>query len=420
MRAHAKFYASHATEELDELAVLERRADKTGYKPLQADVLYELGLVRENTIGNEAAFDALNRAESLAEAGGADQKAGLTAAWLAGLQTSLGHGDSARQWLDRARILLERIGGDPDLESQIEQSAAGIESNEGRNDSATEHQRKAVALLEASRGLDDQWTLTSLSQLASMLGGQQRFAEALVITRKAIPALERVLGTDNSKVTDALITQSALEEAMGDFAAADRDIERARDIARRADGTDSTWYIHALAQVADLRYEEGRGEDGLVVVREAESIIARAAAGSTQDTLAKNSHARLALLVGDYATAIDYERQAIALSDKLASDPTLTGEMKAELGVALLRTHRAAQAVTVTEQAIPQLAQGYPEWEDLGVARFTLACALSELHRDPERALALAREAKADLAHVPWRTADIADVAAWLREHHAE
>jgi tetratricopeptide (TPR) repeat protein len=79
---------------------------------------------------------------------------------------------------------------------------------------------------------------------------------------------------------------------------------------------------------------------------------------------------------------------------------------------ALMELGRAADAIPYLERSLTLRRRGYRG--DYGRAQFALARALTAAHRDPARAVALARSAREELAKYPFLAFDLHEVDAWL------
>ncbi|HEX4404162.1 MAG TPA: serine/threonine-protein kinase [Polyangia bacterium] len=239
--------------------------------------------------------------------------------------------------------------------------------------------RHTEAILRRIGGHDLMWALYYDSR-GGMRQQQGRLREAIEDSRLAVAAKERVLGPDAVEVGVSL-TNLANHMAYG------------------------ANFVEALA----------------VNQRAFEILAKELGAAHPRTTITTTNQAQFLFRIGKFDEAIELARGALAVFER-ETDPSglvVTYPMRT-LGNCYLRTGRAREAVTVLERALVIREGNHMPAIRLAEIRSPLARALFDLGRDPTSALALARQALADLtqaASTPVVALDRAELEQWLRAH---
>jgi len=118
---------------------------------------------------------------------------------------------------------------------------------------------------------------------------------------------------------------------------------------------------------------------------------------------------------GAFADAIEAHEKALAiLEGAFDGDHPKVGAALSDLGMTRLDAEEFEEAVRVLERALKIRVAAEKRAEKIGETRFALARAIEGMGSDETRALALAREARAELRD--GEPEELAKVEAWLAE----
>lgn len=281
-------------------------------------------------------------------------------------------------------------------------------------DAAATLLERALAIREHVFGADDPSVATTAANLAEARIAERRLAEARALVERALRIREAKLGPDHPLVASAYVILSAVERLEGAPERAHQRVQTALSIERKAYGEDSaklasTYREDARALVALGRLPEARSAAEQAVAIDKKTIgEANSDHGESLQALAGVLRAE-----GRFADAIPLYRRAVALleSELGTGSEGLVGSL---LGLcdALAETGDAPGALAACERASP-LAAHAPA-DAIGVAEFQLAKARWTAGRDRPQAVALAREARARLAALPYPSEDLPRIDRWL------
>jgi eukaryotic-like serine/threonine-protein kinase len=261
----------------------------------------------------------------------------------------------ARRFFEQGMSAVRRLGGDDVQEGLLRNAFASVLSLQGEDEeSQGQFELALTASTRAGYRLLVGEILDNLGQ-ADLAGGNLQAASEHF--RRAEETLVPLVGERHRFVLTVRNDEALLHLQRGDFAAA-------RDVAKT---------------VADGFAALGRGE----------SDDASVALATLADALMELHDAERARLMA---------ARSVEVRDKLKVPPTRLVGPLATLGRAWVELHEPASALAPLERAVSS-DKGDPE--SRADARFALARALTELHRDAERATALASEAKGLLDKLP-------------------
>jgi hypothetical protein len=87
------------------------------------------------------------------------------------------------------------------------------------------------------------------------------------------------------------------------------------------------------------------------------------------------------------------------------------------LAAAQAGLYKPKLAIPLAEQALTILGKHHSYSGQTAWTKFALARALTAAHQDPKRAAELARQAKEELATLPWKKRQLDEVTAWMGKH---
>ncbi len=457
-RVRALRDTAHFNQALTRAEALARSARDLGYRPLEAEALFELGVTQD------AIADYYSAESTLIDAVAAAESVGLTeieqSGWTALIKVSgneLENFALGQRWAELARAATEHLGG-ADANARFLSYRGSLSSAQGKYPEAIADLRAALWIEQAS-GANPLARSDTLMTLGDTLWDTEQPDAALALFREALELRTHALGPDHPGVADALY---AIGDALGMRSQQEQALEsyeRARVIFERTLGPDSPKVAELLDRIGMATDILGRPSEGLKLVRQAlklveqrneaetatgamylahvafildhlerydesEGLYQRALAirqrvlGPVHPDVATNlsNLGRAYLHHRHFTDALDYFRRALAIdepranADGIASDLVGLGHVSLELG-------QPNDAIAPLERALalPGLRPGRR-----GSVAFTLALALWAADRDRVRAVKLAEQARDDLGPAEgWEFAKMRDsIAEWLATHH--
>jgi eukaryotic-like serine/threonine-protein kinase len=366
------------------------------------------------------------------------------------------------RWYAHGKAALERMGGDPELDAELERAVAIAYIAHGEVAPAETHVRASLRIREQAFGADHTsmgapWgalgqllamkgdyvgareafqrslelnereygpahpnIAASLDNLGSAYGESGMIAEALPLFERAMAIRTAALGdqhptsaTSHHNIATALSSLGRLDEARGH---ARRELE----ILERLQGPDDPAVASALEMLAGLQGRAGDQQDALRnFARAYEIAVARLGEDRPSTAHYAYNYAGALLVVGRDAEALALHERALANRIRmLGEDHPKVGMSHAGVAQALLALGRADEALDHAERAVASITTTDSEPSDLATARFALARALWEsVHgRDRKRALVEADAALELISRAPGDVTAPA-IASWIAEH---
>ncbi len=278
----------------------------------------------------------------------------------------------------REAYFIARTTGDHDLALQAAtQLVYLLGFHVSRLDGAGEWSRHVQAELPWVSAEEEQ--ASSLNTLGGLAFLQDNHQEAVALCQRALIVWEQVLGPEHPRVTHALGNLGVVLHAQGKYAEATELHRRSLVIIETALGPEHPSVTYSLNNLAASLYLQGARPE-----------------------------------------AAEAYRRALAVQEQtLGLDHPLLGDSLVGLALIYVDDQRAAEALPLAERALAVLERHEAGPETLSEARFVLARALMAMGQDPQRALALARDARDALrtSAAPLSLIDLAQVEAWLRAH---
>jgi tetratricopeptide (TPR) repeat protein len=419
-------------------------AKALGYRPIEAEALVRLGEIQVWLQDGERAAGTLRAAARAGEAGHDDEIRARALAWLVGVVGfNLEKPPEALALADDARAALERLGGDPYVESILEGSLGRTYSRTTDYAKMLEHHEKSLVLRRKLFGEDDPNTASGYNNVAAAFTQLGRYRDSLLMHRKAQGIREKVLGPDHPDTAMSDINVGGAEYELGELDAALRDTNMGLGAAMPSlPPTHMTILIGELNRAA-IEAELGRYADAQVTYdalfatlrakQPHSQRMIRALSDHANVVLARTGHAKAALAEAEQAIAIASEgggtpdddvafamqakgyalemlgqldaalavyRQAIDIDEKVLGhdDPKIL-DLVAGVGTVALAQHRPADAAAAFEHALA-IAKAHDiggKWR----ARLEFELARAVAKSDPARARTLATSARGWYAGSP-------------------
>jgi len=399
-RAGALYLAGRFEDRLATAVEAVAAAEAGGYRPLAAEALIERGIAEADLGRLDQARESLVAGLEAAERGRDDHQAAFAAlhlVWVEGvLDVRFGE---AERWRRVAAAKIERSGGDPRLEAELADTAAGAFRQHGDYPRAQAEQRRNLELVSALEGaeslaaarahhslglvLAEQGELesalaeldralelkrrhlgpshpgiaTSLVSRADVLAGLDRGAEAVADAERGLAILESVLGAGHRELATALNNLAVAYEVAGRLDAAEAAHQRGLDLVRDTLGPDHPQLGYTALNLAILRYRRGDPAAAVVPASEAAAVLARAL-GDTHPhvAFAENNLGMFLLYAGRPTEAVAHLETALRIRSAAGVDPVLVEQTRFNLARAAWGAGQRSRATTLARSARSALA----------------------------------------------------------------
>lgn len=434
-------------------------AEASGYWPVTAEALLELGLLEERS-ADPAGAETLRRAAEAAAAGGHVRVAAAAFTRLVRVfaYEKVEH-PRARQYSGLAGAALERLGRPAELEAELADHLGRLAFQEADYGTALERHLHALELKRRVFGAQHPEVAASLLRIANVRAEQGAFEEAEAAARQAIADYEAALGPSHPQVAVALLALGSVLHRRGDLEAALEPCRRALAISEASLGRRNSRVADARLQLGGVLSDLRRLDEALGHYQAAREIL-ESQLGASHPRLAQvlSAVASVHLDRGEIAPSLDLYRRALAIQEaayggghpwvaltlyNLGAASKKLGDFRASrgyferslslwekvhgrehylvahaltgLGQALNELGLAAEAVAHLERALAiRLAQaGDPVL--LANTRFALARALASSGGDRRRARELALAAEQSFRQAGTKTEhELTEVERWL------
>ncbi|MBS2031313.1 MAG: protein kinase [Deltaproteobacteria bacterium] len=397
------------------LTPLAKESHQLNYRPLEADVLFNLGHAQGRNTEFSSATATFGQALDVALVARTDVLAARAAARRVGAASLAGKSATEVDAdVAQARPLVERVGEQSVAAVEFEQALGLQYSNRGREIEGLLHFQRSEDLAEKVYGLDNPQTLIALNNLGAGFNGVGKYDEEIAAYKRALEVSDHIFGPESD---NARIVWTNLAQAYADLGRTPPTLEALEHVrALSKEHGDNLYTSTALGAAARTLAVDGR-------VAEAEKLSDQAMAIAQQ---------RGATEVPDMADVLRYacevhlaaNKPELAVRDYEAVVKVMTGQLEPDSpdwvqylrvgGAAYLLAGQQPKARAILERGLG-LAKNrpfYPGW--IPEMRFNLARAVAPT--DPRRATELAKQAHDELANVPAQKALLAEVDAWLQK----
>jgi eukaryotic-like serine/threonine-protein kinase len=459
--ARAKRGTGELAPALELARAIAADARALGYRPFEAEAALLHGQLQRE-LNKPEAEATLQAALLSAEAGRHDEVAARARAilvFLVGYEKA--EYDRGLALVPPATAALERLGGNPEIESMLERALGAIDADQSKLDTAIAHFEKALALAERAFGPGHPGVATVLGNLGMAVMARGDIARSLELHRRALHLYETLLGPEHPTTGTALHALGNAHFSAGDDERAQQELRRALALREAALGADHPDVAANLSDLSRVLRRRGKLDDALALSRRALAIgekafgpdhpafasqlmgfaldLSRAGKYAETDEPLRRAEAIFTRLHGaehidvarvrtvraDVQMRQERWRSAAALYERalpvLAASPA-AGELligsQVNLAKAYVELGRPARAVPLLERLAKELASLHPQGR--GALEFTLAQALWDSRRDRKRARQLAGRALAGLRALEGTPPEqVAEIERWLASHRA-
>jgi tetratricopeptide (TPR) repeat protein/tRNA A-37 threonylcarbamoyl transferase component Bud32 len=375
----ALYFAGKYREGLQLAAPAAKDAESIHYRPVEAEAFQVLGFLQSATADWHHAEETIRRAITAAEAGGhvdVEIQAWTQLAWILSNQDDrLADAENAHE---HAAAIIERVGGHQRQTSLGLNALCTVYWKQRRFDDMIRCQTQVLELDQKGPVVDYENIGAAYNNFGVAYEAKGELEPALDYYHRALPILERSLGSQHPKVGGVLTNIGVALEKQGRYAESQGYEERALAIFEASLSPTAPQVALVLSDLADV-------------------VAAR----------------------GDYETALHHYERALTIARK-APTPSLLAMVQCGIGDAQVRLGHPQKAIAPLEEALAKPLHSAASVSIVRQARFDLAWALWDTGGDRRRARQLASEA---LTATPADATDAlstklrGEILAWQKKH---
>ena len=285
-----------------------------------------------------------------------------TKSTLAGIYQAIGQPARAEALLAETLRAQQRQLGAAD--SATIETTAGLSStllDEGKFAEAVALLRPMLDICRKTRGAEHPYTLLIQNNLAGALWCQGQFAEAAELHQQTFNASKRILGPEHPDTLRSMNNLARSLSAAGRFAEAADLNRQILEIRRRVLGPEYHDTLRSMSSLAECYRELGRLAEAEALFREASGAMKRVLGAEHPDTLQALAGLGATLLAQQKpADAEPILRQCLDAHTKIDASDWTTAAARSQLGVALARLGRFAEAEPLVVSGYEELAKAEP------------------------------------------------------------
>ena len=360
---------------------LEKDANAIDYRPVQAEVLYQLGDLLDRSGEYKEAENALHDAARAAGESGNAQlvaKAMVMLVWVVGYEQAR---PEESLFIARDALVVIELGrGDDDVRAQLLNNMGIVSWRQAEFDKALDYHLKALAIKEKSLGPEHPGVAISLNNLGVVLRQQGQYEKALRNYRKALAIQKRALGPEHPDVALALDNMGVVFSVQGEYEKALGYHRKALAIRENALGGEHPNVAWSLDNIGKALQTKREYKESLEYYMKSKKI---------------------------YENAFGLEHPFLAWP--------LNG-----IGSVFVSLGKPNQALESLERLVSICKRKICEPESYGRGLFALARALVATNRNKDRAIKLAKQAREVFIKNPKAfKKEIEEVNTWLKKHGA-
>jgi tetratricopeptide (TPR) repeat protein len=330
-------------------------ARETGYQPLIAEVLGQLGSAEASAAKYREGEEHLRQAYFLAGRTEHDEVAALAANNLAFVVgENLERFDEGLAWAQQAQMWHDRAQTGPREAGKIIHTRAVILSDQGKYDEALELHQQALAWRERELGPEHPDVANSLNALAGNLRAKGDFEASLAHYERALQIRANLVGVEHPHYAVTLNNMGTVLDAMGRREEALDTYGEALRIREKTLGPDHLYVSTTLINMATIYSDMGRFKEALENYTRAAEIAERTKGpqSSRMATVLNNRGAVHVHLRNTEQAMADFEQAHEIWKSTLGPDHPHTAMPLANMGDLLSREERFPEAKTYITQAL--------------------------------------------------------------------
>jgi len=320
---------------------LESQVAATSYLPLQAELRYHLGWLLQQTGDVDAGLRQLELAFDDAESSRSDRTRLEVLIKLIVTLASNGHPEQAQRWGEVAVAILNRMGGESSLESDLMGNLGNVALLRGRYQEAWDFFDKARALQRDTLGPDHpkQAKVSYGLGLAALRQGQH--ARAIQMLTEALMQTEAAKGPQHPEMGSRHVMLATAYRESGLATQALTHAEAALQVREATLGPDHPAVADAYDELGECLFALKRYEEALKAFGKAVDIKREKLGQEHPDlTYSYDGLGKVLLARGEAGQAITYLRQALSYED---AEPEALAETGFLLAQALWATGKKPQ-----------------------------------------------------------------------------
>lgn len=361
-----------------------QRASAVGFEPVEAEAMYEYGLLAVSAGDLEGGAENMEQAYLRAAGLRHDRLAAATAVRLVSVHGRfLMNEELARQWARRAESTFDRLEDTTLHRAALQYNLGLLEHAHGDLDLAEHLFREALELFEREEDAQNAAIIKlSLGVIANSDGRPQ---EALALFEEVYAIHRAELGLDHPDTATALSSVAGAQSSLDQLLVALENFATAKDVLERSFGSEHHAVASAYLNVGVVELELGRYEASLDNhVRALELFEATLPPSHPRTATAVENVARLNLLLGDAEKARAGHARALEMRRKqLKPGNSLLALSHANLGLALAHLGRSDEVQAQFDAALSVLRDGGGDEESRGAVIFKRAKAKLAMNMVP-------------------------------------
>ncbi|MEM9462339.1 MAG: tetratricopeptide repeat-containing serine/threonine-protein kinase [Myxococcota bacterium] len=311
--------AGRYAEGLEAAEAVMEQADRLGYPPLVAEVLYRRGELRESTGQYDEAEQDLRQAYTLAVHHQHDLVALDAVQYLTFVVgTRLARHAEGRHWGETKALPLAQRSGDPLQEAHALNNLGGVFDSLGDYKSARDYHQRALAIYEKALGPDHPHIAKNLDDLGGVFDSLGDYKSALDCHQRALANYEKALGPEHPYVAGSLMNLGHVLSSQGDYERAREHYQRTLAIMEKALGPDHPHVAGSLTSLGNVFSSQGDHERAREHHQRALAIHEKALGPNHPNTIQiLTSLGNVSAHQGDYERARAHHQRALAIREKV-------------------------------------------------------------------------------------------------------
>lgn len=329
--------------------------------------------------------------------------------------------DEARKEFVTAQAIYEALlGPDHPLVGNVHNNLGLVLADEGNNEEALKELRLGLDNHRKTLGEDHPEVAQNHVNLAHVLGALNRLPEALAEYQRGLEIEEKSSGKESLDAGGTRASMGVIYLRMGAGAEALAQLRRGIEILEKIEGLEHPDVGDAYNNLGTVLGALGKNAESLAALRHGLAIHEKALGPDHPRVASDRSNVGSMLITENKPEEAMLELgKALPVQAKaLGMENPATAFTEGNLGEAELKQKAYAKSIEHLTHAAAVLTEKAPDPAALGEFHFYLAQARWAANDDRARAVALAKQGRAQFAEAPGHEKEIAGIDAWLAAHH--